>query len=59
MKIPQISTKYWVQMKASGYDSLEVEEDLEGRITIKFLDSRWRTKEETIAMLEEVISLIK
>ena len=42
-------------LKASEYDFLEVEQDIEGRITCKFLDTRWRTKEETIAHIKEAI----
>lgn len=59
MKLQKYTTKYWNQLKASDYDTLEVEEDFEGRITIKFLENRWRTKEETIALLNEVIDLLK
>lgn len=49
---------YWAQLKASEYDTLDVVEDREGRITIKLLESRWRTKEETINLLKEVIEII-
>ena len=59
MKIQKTTTKYWAQLKASDYDTLEVEEDLEGRITIKFLETRWRTKKETIDMLNELIDLLR
>ena len=53
------TTKYSAQLKASEYDFLEVEEDEEGRITCKFLDTRWRTKKETVAVLKEVIAQIE
>lgn len=48
-------THYRAELKASEYDYLEVVEDTSGRITIKFLDTRWRTKQETIALLKEMI----
>lgn len=46
-------------MNASEYDSLEVTEDEEGRITFQLLEGRWRTKAETVALLEETIDLIE
>lgn len=49
------STTYNISLKASPYDFLEVVQGTDGRITIKFLDTRWRTRAETIAMLKEVI----
>lgn len=55
MKIEKIETTYHAQLKASEYDYLEVVEDMEKRIKIKFFDERWRTKEETILMLQEII----
>lgn len=59
MKLQKVETKYHTQLKVSDYDFLEVVEDTEGQITIKFLDTRWRTKKETIEMLKEVIDLLK
>lgn len=54
MKIEKIETKYSAQLKSSAYDFLEVVQDMDGRITIKFLDTRWRTVEETILLLKEI-----
>ena len=48
---------YSAQLTASEYDFLEVvESTYDGRIQIKFLDTRWRSKEETIAVLKEIIT---
>ncbi len=54
-------TKYVEQLKASDYDFLEVvrSEDGYGRITIKFMETRWRTVDETVSMLQEVIEKLK
>lgn len=49
------TTNYNIPLKASEYDYLEIEEEASGRIRIKFLDTRWRTREETVAMLNEII----
>lgn len=59
MKIEKKETTYWAQLNASEYDFLEVVEDMDKRITIKFLDTRWRTKEETISVFEEIIKALK
>ncbi len=59
MKIEKIETTYRAQLKASEYDYLEVIKNEDERITIKFLDTRWRTKEETISMLQEIIVALK
>lgn len=50
--------KYTATLKASEYDYLEVEMDMVGFITMKFLDERWRTQEDSIALLKEMIGLI-
>ena len=57
--IEKIETTYNIRLNASEYDFLEVVQDQSGRITIKFLDTRWRTIEETIEMLEEIIENLK
>lgn len=49
------TTNYSIPLKASEYDFLEIEEETSGRIRIKFFDTRWRTKEETVEMLKEII----
>jgi len=59
MKIEKAETTYRIQLKASEYDYLEVVEDMNKRITIKFLDTRWRTVKETTKMLEEIIEQLK
>lgn len=59
LKIEKTETTYQMQLHASEYDFLEVVEDIDKRITIKFLDSRWRTKEKTISMLQEIIEALK
>lgn len=59
MEIEKVETTYRVQLNASEYDFLEVVQDEEGRITIKFLDTRWRTVEETIKMLAEISENLK
>ena len=58
-KLEKIETKYTVQLDASDYDFLEVVQDVDNNITIKFLDTRWRTIPETISMLEEIIKNLK
>ena len=58
MKIEKTETHYQVQLKASEYDFLEVVADMQGRITIKFLETRWRTPNETINMLKEIIGAL-
>ena len=59
MKIEKVETTYHMQLKASEYDFLEVVQDMEGRITVKFLDTRWRTVKETIALFEEIAKNLK
>lgn len=59
MKIEKVETTYRVQLNASEYDFLEVVEDMDKRITVKFLDARWRTKEESISMFEEIVAVLK
>ena len=59
MKSLEITERhYTAQLKASEYDTLDVIEEPNGRITFKLLESRWRTKGETIDLLREVIDLI-
>lgn len=58
-KLQKQTTRYVAHMNASEYDSLEVTEDEEGRITFQLLEGRWRTKAETVALLEETIDLIE
>lgn len=58
-KLEKTETHYHALLKASEYDFLDLIESPDGRITIKILDSRWRTKKETITLLEEIIDLIK
>jgi hypothetical protein len=50
-----IEKHYHEELEASEYDFLDVTEDIEGRIKVSFLESRWRTKEETIALFKECI----
>lgn len=58
--LEKTNTLYTAKLKASEYDFLEVNMSAhDGRITIKFMDSRWRTKEETISMLKELIVQIR
>ena len=59
MKIEKIETTYHVQLEASDYDFLEVVQSEDKRITIKFLDTRWRTIPQTISILEEIIENLK
>ncbi len=59
MKIEKAETTYRVELNASEYDFLEVVQDMEGRITAKFLETRWRTIPETISMFEEIIAALK
>jgi len=51
-------THYHHDLSMTEYDFLDVVEDTEGRITVKFLDTRWRTKAETIAVFKEIIAQI-
>lgn len=60
MKLEPTEIHYTAQLNASEYDTLDVIESTEdGRITFKLLESRWRTKKETIALLKEVIALLE
>ena len=59
MKIEKAETTYRASLDVSEYDYLEVVQALDGRITIKFLDQRWRTVPDTIKMLEEIITELK
>ena len=53
-------TKYTAQLEASEYDFLEVIQSAhDNRITIKMLDTHWRTKEQTIAVLKEIITQLE
>ena len=58
MKIEKTETHYQIQLKVSEYDYLKVVADTSGRITINFLDTRWRTPQETIDMLKEIIGVL-
>lgn len=55
LKIEKSETHYRVQLDVSNYDFLEVVQGLDKRITIRFLDSRWRSVDETVEMLKEII----
>lgn len=59
MDIEKVETTYHAQLKASDYDTLEVVQDMDKRITVKFLDTRWRTIPETIALFQEIIAALK
>lgn len=59
LKLIKHETVYRVELDVSQYDYLEVTQAQDGRITIKFLEQRWRTPNETIQMLEEICSLLK
>lgn len=59
MTLKKVETKYTSRMQASEYDYLEVTQDTDKYITVKFLDTRWRTKEETIALFREAITLLE
>lgn len=48
-------TSYRIPLNISEYDYLEVDVESETRIRINFLVTRWRDKQETIAMLKEII----
>lgn len=50
---------YTAKLRQSEYDDLDVVMAEDGRITMKFNDSRWRTVEDSISILEEMISQIK
>lgn len=56
MKLNKVETTYHAQLKASEYDFLEVVRNEHGQMTVKFLDTRWRSKEETIALFKEIIA---
>ena len=57
-KIEKTETRYHMQLESSGYDFVDIVVDTAGRITVKFLDTRWRTPEETIAVFKEIIAAI-
>ncbi len=59
LRIIEQSKVYHMELDASEYDFLEVVEGENRRITIKFLDTRWRTIPETVSMLEEIIAALK
>lgn len=59
MKIEKAETTYRASLNVSEYDYLEVVKAEDDRITIKFLDTRWRTIPETIKMLEEIVKNLK
>ena len=55
----KVKTEYSEQLKASEYDFLKLEVNEESKqIKIEFLDSRWRTPQETIEVLKEIIAII-
>lgn len=58
MKLEKVETHYNLQLKASEYDYLNVVVNTSGRMKIKFLDERWRTSQETIEMLKEIIDTL-
>lgn len=60
MKIIKAETIYHAELKTSEYDFVEVtksEED--GRIQVRFLDSRWRSINETIEMFEDLVKNLR
>lgn len=59
LQIQKAETTYRIDLDVSSYDFLEVVQALDKRITIKFLDTRWRTVEDTIELLEEIIGQLK
>ena len=59
MKFEKSHTTYTANIKTSEYDFLEVVQDEDKRITVKFLDSRWRTIDETITVFQEIIKELK
>jgi len=59
MKIEKVETTYRAELNASEYDYLEVVRDESNRITVKFLDTRWRTITETVAVFQEIIDALK
>ena len=59
MELIKSETTYRASLKASEYDFLEVVQAVDGRITVKFLDTRWRSTEETIAVFQEIIAELK
>lgn len=58
LELEKTEIHYRATLKASEYDYLEVISDGEGRIQIKFLDTRWRTTKETAKMLKEIVDLL-
>lgn len=59
LRVEKSETHYRVELDASEYDFLEVVMAQDERITIKFLDTRWRTVEETTSMLREIIEALE
>jgi len=59
MKLEKQESVYRASLDVSEYDYLEVTQAGDMRITIKFLDTRWRTVPETIRMLEAIIRELK
>lgn len=59
LQIQKAETTYRIDLGVSSYDFLEVVQALDKRITIKFLETRWRTVEDTIELLEEIIGQLK
>ncbi len=59
MKLQKSETTYRAQLKASEYDYVEAVINEHGRMTVKFLDTRWRSKEETIAVFKEIIAALE
>lgn len=56
----KIETHYHVDLSTSEYDPLDiVQSAYDNRITIKMNEGRWRTKAETIAVLQEIIKEIR
>lgn len=52
-------THYRVELDSSEYDFFEVVQALEGKITVKFNEGRWRSVEETIDVFEEMLAILK
>lgn len=59
LKLIKHETVYRVELDISQYDYLEVTQAQDGRITVKFLEQRWRTPIETILLLKEICSLLE
>lgn len=57
----KVQTNYVTELKnSSEYDFFDIHKNEEsGQIRISFLESRWRTIDETVAVLQEMIDTLK